>query len=736
MKNMKPRGTNFRKSLLVISVLAALVACTENIDMSNRYTFTEYTVYSYLTEGRQAERFTEYVKLINEVKISSKSESTVAKLLSARGHFTCFAPSNAAIQLYLEDLYNKGILTEPTWDGFKTQKDKDSIKQVIVYNSIIDGGDDLWFETSNFPTNDNDEFSVANMNDRKLSVVYGSINPDSIYINGDAPMDMNIRNIEAINGCVHQMLGVIAPSNDTTKDYLLKWANEGGSEFVVTAKLLLVCGFGDTLSKVRDEVWEELYLDGKVVDLPEHRTEHNPGPLPPHRKYGFTIFAEPDAIWEAALGKTAMDITVEDVMGYLDRVGAYPSATRDANYKSKDNLVNQFISYHVLPEGISRDKLVLHWNEPGYNYSTSTSYSIPVMEYYQTLGKRRLIKIFQSRESNEQSVSSDGIFLNRFPVLRNGRGMYSVDNLDVNDYHESGQFKGLSGESMSMDENEGVEILKTPVFTTINGYFYPISKMLYCTENICTQLQRERMRFDFTAMFPEFMNNNLRGLKTRYTELGKNRGFPYNYNYIAGIDIHEGTNFYYLPGRGDAWKNYQGDEFNITGKYEFIMQLPPVPKAGHYEIRYGLNVNQERSMTQVYFGENKENLPAMGIPLDLRMGGEYRYLSGGNQTSIVGWEKDVEDQATNDEIDKKMRNNGFMKGSNSYTQAYGSNTTLRTASEVIRRIIVSADMDPNKTYYLKFKSVLDDEQKQCYMDYIEYCAKEVYDNPEESEDIW
>ena len=45
-------------------------------------------------------------------------------------------------------------------------------------------------------------------------------------------------------------------------------------------------------------------------------------------------------------------------------------------------------------------------------------------------------------------------------------------------------------------------------------------------------------------------------------------------------------------------------------------------------------------------------------------------------------------------------------------------------------------MDPDKTYYMRLKSVLDSEEKEFYMDYLEYCPKEVYDNPERPEDIW
>ena len=45
-------------------------------------------------------------------------------------------------------------------------------------------------------------------------------------------------------------------------------------------------------------------------------------------------------------------------------------------------------------------------------------------------------------------------------------------------------------------------------------------------------------------------------------------------------------------------------------------------------------------------------------------------------------------------------------------------------------------MDPDETYYIRFKTVIDDITLYLYMDYLEYCAKEVYDNPETPEDIW
>ena len=66
----------------------------------------------------------------------------------------------------------------------------------------------------------------------------------------------------------------------------------------------------------------------------------------------------------------------------------------------------------------------------------------------------------------------------------------------------------------------------------------------------------------------------------------------------------------------------------------------------------------------------------------------------------------------------------------------GGNTSQRTGDNTIRRIILRATLDPDETYYLKFKGVLDDQYKFLFFDFMEYCPKEVYDNPETPEDIW
>ena len=167
------------------------------------------------------------------------------------------------------------------------------------------------------------------------------------------------------------------------------------------------------------------------------------------------------------------------------------------------------------------------------------------------------------------------------------------------------------------------------------------------------------------------------------------------------------------------------------------MKLPPVPKDGVYELRLGLSTNNRRGMCQVYWGTNKNALPAVGVPLDMRMTGtQTLVMSGQSFPSIVGWEPDVKgDDDVNAEVDKKMRNNGYMKGPK-YINYVGGNQLLRDRENALRKIVIKSEMKANETYYIQFKNVLDNLDTEFFMDYIEYCPKEVYDNPLIPEDIW
>lgn len=681
-------------------LLAAFASCTEDVDMSARYVFTERTIANYLEDHSQ---FSEYVRLLKEQRVSDVSQTSVWQLMTAYGYYTCFAPTNAAIQLYMDSLVIKGIIPEAHWDAFPDERSKDSIRKVIVLNSILDGTkQEKTYITAEFPKT-NEEFDVTTMADRKISVTYYKNDLDSCSIDGICPVSKTNRDIEAVNGYVHQVGYVINPSNETLGSTLHKFAADFGSGLTVMARLVEACGLTDTLSQVRDERYETLYHNGAFPKF--HWNLLNVDvEAPEHRKYGFTLFAETDEFWERELGKDRRSITNEDVMAWVDSKGYYPDAVKDNDYSNVNNLLNQFVTYHLLPERIPVEKLALHYNEKGYNYRLKTaSPTIPVWTHYVTMGKRRLLRIWESAES-------EGPYLNRFPKLNNGRR---------EDYHER----------ECLEENQGIRINTgegSGIIKLINSIIYPIDEPIAYTEHVRNQLAKQRLRYDAWELQPEAMNNDMRVMsyfKRFYFSSDPDK------QYFDNMTVNsKETQFMLLNGRDQGWPNYQADEVLAEGLYDITITLPPVPKYGIYEIRMGVSTySGTRGICQVYWGSRKDQLVAQGIPVNMQLGG---------QDPMLGWERDTDDDDYNAEVDKKMRNNGFMKGPEYIVANAGGSETNRLSATSTRRIIVREPMSPDVTYYLRFKTVQDYLEKQLFVDYLEWCPKEIYDNPETPEDIW
>lgn len=698
-------------TMSVLCMAAFMTGCTEQVDTSARYVFEDETIRSYLEKHEQ---YSEYVKLLDVVPVSLQSQSTLGQLLAARGHYTCFAPTNDAIADYLQSLVEDGIIEAPSWDAFPSQEKLDSVRRVVVHSSIIDGGDFTTYNSWDFPQENNGEFPLTNLNDRKLTVRYGE-DPDSIFLNFDCPMSMNNRDIPTINGIIHCIDKVIAPKDIDMSILIKRIIDEEREGFLVAAKVVAACGLLDTLSKLRDERYEYLYQTGMIPDYDATKngwvfhgaTGYQKAFAPKHRLYGFTLFAETDDFWREAIGKEPRDITPDDVQQWVAdnrQFSATDKFTTEKPYTSADNLLNQWITYHILPMKIPANKLVFHVNEKGYSPQTK-SLGCAVMEFYSSMGKRRLVKIFESRESN-------GIYINRFPNLRNGR---------KGDYHEA-----------SCDEDKvGCRVDNTSdnllVNEAINGIIYGIDAPMAYTDAVRENLSRQRIRFDGMSLFPEAMTNDIRkreDLDYRYQYVH----IPCNsvYQYFDNMDQNDDCHCVYLNSYGYDWCNNQADEMKAVGRYEITLKLPPVPRKGTYELRYRVLPDGNRGVVQFYFGSDKNHLQPTGIPVDLTVSGTH---------PSTGWEADGEDLDYNAEIDKRMRNNWKMKGEEAITNSGGS-ARRGGNSYILRHVLLRQTLDPDKTYYLRMKSVLESDRKEFYMDHLEWCAKEVYDNPNEPEDIW
>ena len=61
--------------------------------------------------------------------------------------------------------------------------------------------------------------------------------------------------------------------------------------------------------------------------------------------------------------------------------------------------------------------------------------------------------------------------------------------------------------------------------------------------------------------------------------------------------------------------------------------------------------------------------------------------------------------------------------------------TARDNANNVRKIIYTGDFEAGQTYWIRFKSVLNNNRKEFFYDFIEMVPKSVF-NGERNEDIW
>ena len=675
--------------LLAVMAYAAMqmAGCQDKVDESNMYTFTGETLTSYFEKN--AEEFSDFAYILKKVRLSPRSASTISDLLSARGNYTCFAPTNEAVQHYLDSVYQ-------TRD-YDITLIPDSMAEYIARNSIIDNGNEDAYKSTDFQIG---ALETTNMDDRYITISYDTLagGTTATYVNNRSRILNSDQ--EMTNGVLHKVNHVLELSTATLPALLAQTENTRIFSF-----LLQLTSWADSMQLYRDDYYEYNHPE---VGYDQNGTEVK---NPAHRYYGYTAFVETDEVFHEKWG-IDMPVVVNGMMtnsdAILEQVAAkcaeiYSNGSSD--YKNQDNAVNQFVSYHLLPERIAWDKLVIHYAEMGYAYRNPTQLTIDCFEYYETMGKqRRLVKLTEGKQTNGKRI-------NRYVTKRNLKD-YTYAEADV-------AIPGI----LINEGNEGSN------FNALNGFYYTIDNMLLYTNDVPNKVLNERIRFDMSALLGELMTNGYRRLMS-YQAIHIPKG------YFKNFDFEEGCSYNYLTGYGSGWPNFQGDEHNVTGQYDMTFKLPPVPYEGTYEIRWSVPTYDNRGMAQLYLGKNKNNLIPIGLPLDLR-------LSPYNPA--IGCDIDTEDEDHNDENDKAMRNHGYMRppihdgistgGTVVNTLRNPNGLNAQYAYQRLRKIIWTGTIKPTDVLYVRIKSVLENTATQFVMDYMELVPKNVYAGVD-AEDKW
>lgn len=668
--------------LLMLTLLAfSIFSCSDKVDESNIYVFNGKSIVDYIKEDPD---LSYYYFMLQHAK-SGKKGSTMDHLLEARGNYTVFVPTNNAVQHYLDSIFST-----PNYDINQTP---DSVAQDIVFNSIIDSEHNEAYKTTSFQEG---TFDYKTMADRFATVSFGTNDTTGkVRIFIDAFSEITNPDNEAENGWMHVVNRVVMPYSSTLPDLIASQDN-----LQIFSRLLLATHWSDSLTLIRDEEYESRDLPSRV------QTATMNAIVPQHRYYGYTAFVEPDSVfcnkWGISLkyegsGVSNWDEIMEKVKVICQSY--YPNAT-NPDLTSPDNAVNQFVAYHLVKGAMSYNKLVIHYNEVGYAYTNPLKLGIDKMQYWETMGKYpRLLKM-------TEGAQTAGKRLNRYVAK------YDWDTYDELDVPRPG---------ILVSPDNGVRDIQA-----LNGFYYPIDDVLWYDEDVPGKVLNERIRFDVLSQQPELMTNGLRALP--------NANYYYIYDgYCEGIRYSDDTQLTLLEVYGLAdMRAFEQDEPFFEGNYDVIFKLPRVPNSGTYELRVAVGNGDGCGMMQIYLGTDKNNLSAIGLPLDMRYNEQ-------TAATLFGYFIDSDLKDDNLRKERDMRNHDVMKGTNCYGSASSAGTTGGRndgfALHKLRHILYRGYVDQNKTYYIRFKTILSNPAAHLDIDYMEWCPKNVYAGVN-AEDYW
>lgn len=700
----------------VILGVFALSSCSEKIDDSNLYTFTGQTVIDYL---RSDSTLSDIAKISDIAGMSDR--------LSAYGTYTCFAPSNSALENYIDSLYKD--TKSPTHNGLYTGNDvpEDSIMNRLWKSEKVDSlcKDIIESHVTGQKKNSNDLLTGAD-----ITMMQGNPHTpkrigDDITIDGTSKIIKSDQEVE--NGIVHIIDHLFYRSSNYIIDEM-----EAMGTYKIWVEALQKTGL-DNLLKERERTTGISWFS---ID-PE--TKYPYAEYPTKCKVGYTVFAEPDEVLKENYQINNLDDLVKYAnktysncntwYSYIDDEGITVSTGED--YTNQWNALNMFLRYHILKYALSTDKLVYSYNELK---------DMDVYEYVRTMLPGTMFKITGVKDA---SGTVGEIRINRqltTPTLTSDPG---------NTSRQSSAY--LAANTVT---DQGILVGNTHINSrqASNGFIHPISNMLIYNQDVPNNVLNERLRFEFMALLDESMTNNYRGA----TGADLTSAFGRSDRKITAIRIPEGyfenmaiyngesSRVYYLTkdeakvGQGssnDCWNDYQGDELYVKGAYDFAIKLPPVPKDGTYELRFGYVNNGARTIVQFYLGHSSDRskMTPCDIPLD-------QNVQASSKT--VGWTNPNNDGDNGAAVDKAMHNRGWMRGPNYFSNFKGGTSTVARfngtgGQQHLRRIVTKKYFKQNEENWLRCKTAMpENTEAQFELDYIEIVPVNVYNNPYLTEDVF
>lgn len=433
---------NIKHLLWLCSILLVMqfsvTSCKDPNLNDTIYVFNGEMVTDYLQN--RAEKYSEFIEVLQRAKIYD--------LLSTYGTYTCFAPTNAAMNNYLQ---GKGL----TSVSQMTKSDCDT----LAYSHLI--------KVAYFTTDMNDGvISTTNMNDRYLSLTCDTDAYKNVKYFINKKSEILIRDDSVQNGVVHTVDHVLTTSND-----LLPNIMEKDSTITLFCEAMKLTGLDVLVSKYLDRSYT--CSDDSVEKGIYYHTgnEWETGFYPRQRKFKFTAFVETDSVF------AKYDIrTIDQLKAYAKSIydETYPkdAGLYDSDLKNRKNPLNRFMAYHFLNRLGNYNELTISGNVKALMQVSSV---MDATDSYETMCPYTILQV---------SAPSEGLFLNRKGVGSN----YTVRGVKV----------GAPSES-KVEQN------------ALNGVYHYIDDILAYSTTTKDIVFNCRFRFDATTLSADFMSSGARG---------------------------------------------------------------------------------------------------------------------------------------------------------------------------------------------------------------------------------
>ncbi len=548
---MKRLFTKISAAACVSLLIMNVSGCFKENHPGTYYTFTGETIADFLSNRESY--FSSFIEVLKRAGLWGE--------MRTYGQYTCMAPTNEAIELFLEER-NLSSISDLTVKECDTIARTHLIADAFYLADIVEGALPFPNMLDRYLIYTCDSTETAEGDNK---VIY-KINRSAIFLERDDTLQ---------NGVMHIVDRVIQPSNSFLPDVMKE-----DSTISIFYQALIATGLNDSLVKHIDpkyiEPGEDSCTTGYFREVTSSGERENKI-WPAKRYFKYTAFVEPDRVY-----RSHGINNLEDLAAYAKQIydQSYPNdaSLYDDDYTNRKNPLNRFISYHILQFGLNYNDMNI--TDPQIVSNCIKPAEIDMEDFYETLAPHTIMRI-----------STPHYRGNTFPFINRKGPAKAV------------QVRGaqvLPPSQGYMDQ------------TALNGQYHYIDDIISYSKETRENTLNTRIRIASGTLSPDIVNSGARTRPIGSTRIATcfKAGFLANFDYKEEVPV-------VFRNLGGTYNCYYGGELVMEGIYDVTMKLPPVPTGATYEVRLSFYAEAGRGVSQIYLND----VPC-GIPLDLRLTGD------------------------------------------------------------------------------------------------------------------